>query len=62
MKEGYVYILSNAQRSVFYTGVSNDLINRLYKHKQGIGAIFTSKYNVHFLMYFEIHQTMYEAI
>ncbi|MFY0683522.1 MAG: GIY-YIG nuclease family protein [Balneola sp.] len=62
MKEGHVYILSNAKRTVLYTGVTSDLINRVYKHKQGEGSIFSSKYNTHFLMYYEVHQSMYEAI
>lgn len=62
MKEGYVYILSNAQRSVLYKGVTSDLVNRIYNHKQGNGSIFTSKYNAKYLMYYEIHQNMYEAI
>ena len=62
MKEGYIYILANTQRSVFYTGVTSDLINRIYKHKQGKGSIFTFKYRVHYLMYYEIHQNMYQAI
>tara|TARA_R110000868_G_scaffold37111_9_gene131470 strand:+ start:4757 stop:5065 length:309 start_codon:yes stop_codon:yes gene_type:complete len=62
MKEGFVYILSNAQRSVLYTGVSSDLINRVFKHKQGNGSVFTSKYKAHFLLYYEIHQNMYQAI
>ena len=62
MKEGYVYILSNAQRTVLYTGVTNDLINRTNKHKKGEGSIFSSKYRTHFLVYYEVHQSMYEAI
>lgn len=62
MKEGYVYILSNAKRTVLYTGVTSDLVNRVYKHKQGNGSAFTAKYNVKYLMYYEIHQTMYQAI
>ncbi|RNC80078.1 MAG: GIY-YIG nuclease family protein [Balneola sp.] len=62
MKEGYVYIISNAKRTVFYTGVTSDLISRIYQHKQGNGSFFSSKYNVFFLMYYETHQTMYHAI
>lgn len=62
MKEGYVYILSNAQRTVLYTGVSSDLINRVYNHKKSEGSIFTTKYKTYYLMYYEIHQSMYEAI
>lgn len=62
MKEGYVYILSNSKRTVLYTGVTSDLIERVYKHKQGEGCKFSAKYNTYYLMYYEIHQTMYQAI
>ena len=62
MKEGYVYILSNAQRSVLYTGVTSDLVNWVYNHKQSKGPVFTSKYRCHYLIYYEVHQNMYEAI
>lgn len=62
MKEGCVYILSNAQKTVLYTGVTSDLINRIYNHKQGRGSVFSSKYRTHFLLYYESHQNMYEAI
>ena len=62
MKEGVVYILSNAQQTVFYTGVTSDLVNRVYQHKQGNGSKFTARYKMHFLMYYEQHQSMYQAI
>ena len=62
MKEGYVYIVSNSQRTVLYTGVTRDLLERVYQHKKNEGSKFTSKYKVHFLMYYEVHQNMYEAI
>ena len=62
MKEGCVYILSNSNRTVFYTGVTSDLVNRVYKHKQGEGSAFTAKYRAHYLIYYEQHQTMYRAI
>ncbi|RNC83422.1 MAG: GIY-YIG nuclease family protein [Balneola sp.] len=62
MKEGFVYILPNVQRTVLYTGVTSDLVNRVYNHKQGNGSVFTSKYNAYLLLYYEIHQDMYQAI
>ena len=62
MKEGYVYIVSNSQRTVLYTGVTKDLLERVYQHKKNEGSKFTSRYKVHFLMYYEVHQNMYEAI
>ncbi|MEQ8525801.1 GIY-YIG nuclease family protein [Gracilimonas sp.] len=62
MKEGYVYILTNRKRTVLYTGVTSDLVNRVLKHKKGEGSEFTKKYEVKNLVYYESHQNMYEAI
>ena len=50
----YVYILTNANHTVLYTGVTNDLIRRCYEHKHKKVKGFTQKYNVDKLIYFEI--------
>ena len=50
----YVYILTNKNRNVLYTGVTNDLIRRIYEHKNHVDKdSFTAKYNVTQLVYFE---------
>ena len=49
----YVYILTNANHTVLYTGVTNDLERRSYEHKQKKVKGFTQKYNVDTLIYFE---------
>ncbi|KGL63650.1 GIY-YIG nuclease family protein [Polaribacter sp. Hel1_85] len=49
----YCYILSNKNRTVLYIGFTNNLILRINQHKKGVGALFTKKYNVHELVYFE---------
>ena len=50
----YVYILTNKNKNVLYTGITNDLIRRVYEHKQHFDKnSFTSKYNVTNLVYFE---------
>ena len=49
----YVYMLTNANHSVLYTGVTNDLERRCYEHKQKKIKGFTQKYNVDELVYFE---------
>lgn len=62
MKEGYVYILSNSKRTVLYTGVTSDLLERVYNHKKGKGCTFSARYKTYYLMYYKVHQSMYEAI
>ena len=50
----YVYILSNSNRNVIYTGVTNDLVRRVYEHKHHLDkSSFTSRHNVENLVYFE---------
>ncbi len=61
-KKGYVYILSNNTNNVLYIGVTNDLIRRIYEHKEKIIAGFTQKYNVNKLIYFEIYEDIEQAI
>lgn len=50
----YVYILTNKAKSVLYTGVTNNLKIRLQQHKESLNPeSFTTKYNVHNLLYYE---------
>ena len=50
----YVYILSNKHCTVLYTGVTSDLLGRIYQHKNHLDKnSFTAKYNVPRLVYFE---------
>jgi putative endonuclease len=50
----YVYILTNKAKSVLYTGVTNNLKIRLQQHKESLNPeSFTTKYNVHYLLYYE---------
>ncbi len=52
MNKSYVYILTNKYRTVFYIGVTSNLLKRLVQHKEGIGSVFTQKYNVSDLVCF----------
>ena len=49
----YVYIMSNYNRRVIYTGVTNNIIRRVIEHRSGIGSSFTKKYNLKYLIYYE---------
>jgi putative endonuclease len=54
MAEGfYVYILASKRNGTLYIGVTNNLVRRVYEHKQGVVPGFTKKYGVHNLVYFE---------
>ena len=58
----YVYILTNKNNSVIYTGVTNNIERRIYEHKQKLVKGFTSKYNVTKLVYLEETKNINDAI
>ena len=59
----YVYILSNITNTTIYTGVTNDLVRRVYEHKSDFDKeSFATKYAVHKLVYFESTPSRYAAI
>lgn len=58
----YVYIVTNKNNTVVYTGVTNDLERRIYEHKQKIIKGFTAKYNLNKLVYFEQTENIESAI
>ena len=58
----FVYILTNKHKNVLYTGVSSDMKDRLIKHISGEIKGFTSKYNCHFLVYYETYKYISDAI
>ncbi|OGI58073.1 MAG: excinuclease ABC subunit C [Candidatus Muproteobacteria bacterium RBG_19FT_COMBO_61_10] len=58
----YLYILANAHHTVLYTGVTGDLLRRVWEHKTKSIKGFTAKYNVNQLVYYEILTSPTEAI
>ncbi len=61
-KSYFVYILSNKYNNVLYVGVTNDLIRRVYEHKNKLVEGFTKKYNIIKLVYYEVFDDPYNAI
>jgi len=57
-----VYIVASKPNGTLYTGVTSDLVKRVYEHKDGLADGFTKKYDVHRLVYFEMHEDMNAAI
>ena len=61
-KSFYVYILTNRANTVLYTGITNNLIRRVYEHKEKLVKGFTNKYNVTKLVYYEALGNVTSAI
>ncbi|MGR6840771.1 GIY-YIG nuclease family protein [Aliivibrio wodanis] len=62
MKESYVYILMSKNKQVLYVGVTTQLKQRVWQHKNGVTPGFTSKYHVHDLVYYEVFDLLENAI
>jgi putative endonuclease len=62
MKQYYVYILTNKNNVTLYTGVTNNLIRRIYEHKNNLVEGFSKKYHLHKLVYFESTSDIRSAI
>lgn len=62
MKQYFVYILTNKENNVLYTGITSDLVKRLYQHKNKLADGFTKKYNIDKFVYYEILQYPQNAI
>jgi putative endonuclease len=59
---GYVYILANGRITSTYTGVTSDLLKRVWEHKNGVNCSYSSKYKIKFLVYYEAYGSIDEAI
>jgi putative endonuclease len=58
----YVYLLASRRNGTLYCGVTNDIGRRVYEHKSRSGSLFTTRYNVTLLVWFEVHNDINEAI
>ena len=54
-RQYYLYIMTNQNHTALYTGVTNDLIRRVWEHREGVGEGFTSRYQTRKLVYYETY-------
>jgi putative endonuclease len=62
LKQSYFYILASGRNGTLYTGVTADLVKRVWQHRNGTNDGFTERYGVHSLVYFEVFSDIREAI
>ena len=61
-KQYYIYIVTNFENGTLYTGITNDLIRRVYEHREKLVEGFTKKYDLDKLVYYEIYESPEQAI
>jgi len=61
-KQPAVYILASKRYGTLYIGVTGDLVKRVWEHKNDLVEGFTKRYQVHDLVYYELHDDMVTAI
>ncbi len=62
VRQFYVYILASRPGGAIYVGVTNNLVRRVYEHKNKMVEGHTKRYGIDRLVHFEIYQTAYQAI
>lgn len=62
MKQPCVYMLASQRNGTLYVGVTSNLVQRVWQHKEALAEGFTSKYGVKMLVWYEQHETMISAI
>jgi putative endonuclease len=62
MKQPAVYITTNKRNGTLYTGVTSNLAQRIFQHKEEIFSGFSRKYGCKTLVFYELHETMESAI
>ena len=62
VKQSYVYIMSSGRNGTLYIGVTSDLARRVYQHQNSQGSVFTSRYRVRDLVYYEVFEDIAAAI
>ena len=62
MKQPCVYMMASKRNGTLYIGVTSNLVQRAWQHKEGLVKGFTKRYHVHTLVWYELHSTMEAAI
>jgi putative endonuclease len=62
MRQPAVYIVASGRNGTLYTGVTSNLIQRIWQHREGVVRGFTAQYRCKMLVWYEMHATMYAAI
>jgi putative endonuclease len=62
VKQPCVYVMANKRNGTIYTGVTSNLPGRAFQHRTGLVKGFTAKYGCKLLVWYELHESMYEAI
>jgi putative endonuclease len=62
MKQPCVYLLASKRNGTLYAGVTSDLVQRIWQHKNDLVEGFTKRYGVHALVWYEVCGTMEGAI
>ena len=62
MRKGFVYILTNKPHGTLFIGMTSNLAERLNQHRRGTASIFTRKYGLTRLVYYEVHDLVTTAI
>jgi putative endonuclease len=57
-----VYILASQRNGTLYIGVTSDVIKRIWEHQSDLVEGFTKQYQVHTLVWYEVHESMENAI
>ena len=57
-----VYILASKPHGVLYVGVTSNLPQRIWQHKNDLAPGFTQRYGVHNLVWYKVHENMESAI
>ena len=62
MNQPCVYIMASKRNGTLYTGVTSNLTQRVWQHKNNLVEGFTERYGIHTLVWYEVHETMISAI